>query len=258
MKAVIFCGGLGTRLREETEFKPKPMVEIGGRPILWHIMKNYASQGVADFVLALGYKGEAIRDYFLHYEVRNRDLTVTLGRREIEIHGDSHAEDGWRVTLAETGSDTLTGGRLKRLTSYLAGETFMATYGDGVANINVPALLDYHRKMGKLGTVTAVRPSSRFGELGISNGMVSVFKEKPQVNEGWINGGFFVFEPAVLDLIRGDTETLEQGLLVQLADQGQLAVYQHDGFWQCMDTFREMELLNEMWRSGNAPWKSWE
>lgn len=256
MKVAVLCGGLGTRLREETEFKPKPMVEIGGRPILWHIMKYYASFGKNEFVLALGYKGDAIRDYFLHYEVRNRDFTVMLGTQDIEVHG-GHDEDGWRVTLAETGADTLTGGRLLRLASYLKDGAFMATYGDGVANVDLNALLAYHRKMGKLGTVTAVRPSSRFGELLTSNGLVSVFNEKPQVHEGWINGGFFVFEPAVLEMINGDAESLEQGLLMRLAEKGNLAVYQHEGFWQCMDTFREMEILNEMWRAGKAPWKNW-
>jgi glucose-1-phosphate cytidylyltransferase len=253
MRVAILCGGLGTRLREETEFRPKPMVEIGGRPILWHIMKRYAMYGYNDFVLALGYKGDSIRNYFLHYEVCNRDFTVTLGKRDVEIHGDTHSEDGWRVTLSETGANTLTGGRVLRLAPYLK-ETFMATYGDGVADINIPELIKYHRSKGKLATVSAVRPSSRFGELGIENGMVTVFREKPQVHEGWINGGFFVFEPQVLKMISGDKETLEQGLLSKLADQGQLAVYQHDGFWQCMDTFREMEILNEMWKSGNPPW----
>lgn len=257
MKVVILCGGLGTRLREETEFKPKPMIEIGGRPILWHIMKIYAHCGYDDFVMALGYKGDIIRDYFLHYEMRNRDFTITLGNRNIEIHG-GHSEDGWRVTLAETGANTLTGGRLRRMAQYLGGKTFMTTYGDGIADINLNALMECHRKMEKLGTVTAVRPSSRFGELSIANGIVNVFKEKPQVHEGWINGGFFVFEPDVLDMIEGDGETLEQGLLVKLAKKGQLAVYQHEGFWQCMDTYREMELLNEMWRSGNSPWKIWK
>jgi len=233
------------------------MVEIGGRPILWHIMKTYAGYGHTDFLLALGYKGDAIRDYFLHYEVRNRDFTVTLGKHDIEIHG-GHSEDGWRVTLAETGASTLTGGRLRRLAPYLDGEPFMATYGDGVADVDLNALLAYHHRMGKLATVTAVRPSSRFGELGIENGIVNAFQEKPQVHEGWINGGFFVFEHKVLELIGGDQETLEQGLLWQLSIQGELAVYQHQGFWQCMDTYREMELLNDMWRSGKAPWKTWK
>lgn len=257
MKVAILCGGLGTRLREETELRPKPMVEIGSRPILWHIMKHYAHFDHRDFVLALGYKGDAIRDYFLHYEVRNCDFTVTLGTQDVKIHS-GHDEDGWCVTLAETGTKTLTGGRLLRLARYLRDAPFMVTYGDGVADVDLNALAAYHRVKGRLGTVTAVRPSSRFGELGISGGMVTVFKEKPQVHEGWINGGFFVFQPEVLQMIDGETESLEQGLLVRLAEKGELAVYRHDGFWQCMDTYREMELLNELWRAGRAPWKTWE
>lgn len=256
MKIVLLCGGLGTRLREETEFRPKPMVEIGGRPILWHIMKHYAHFGHKEFVLALGYKGDVIRDYFLHYEVRNRDFTITLGKNDLEIHG-GHAEDGWQVTLAETGAQTYTGGRLKRLASYVGGGRFMATYGDGVADVDLGALVAFHQTKGKMGTVTAVRPASRFGELGISDGVVQVFREKPQVHEGWINGGFFVFEPGVLDVIGGDNESLEQGLLARLAEMGELAVYEHEGFWQCMDTFRETELLNQMWQAGKAPWKTW-
>jgi len=254
MKAVILCGGLGTRLREETDFRPKPMVEIGGRPILWHIMKIYSDYGISDFVLCLGYKGDVIRDYFYNYEMRNSDATITLGSRNIEIHNSRHKESGWRITLAETGERTLTGGRLKRVDQFLKGEQFMVTYGDGVADLDIRTLLTYHNAQGKLGTVTAVHPSSRFGELSIENGLVKVFREKPQVHEGWINGGFFVFQKNVLDLISGDDESLEQGLLEKLASMKELAVYQHKGFWQCMDTYREMELLNEMWRSGKAPW----
>lgn len=256
MKVVILCGGLGTRLREETEYRPKPMVEVGGRPILWHIMKSYAYYKYTDFVLCLGYKGDVIRDYFINYEGRHCDVTVTLGSREMEIH-HSHTESGWRVTLAETGEKTLTGGRLKRVASYLGGKRFMATYGDGVADLDIPSLVAFHENHGKLGTVTAVRPSSRFGELAIKDDLVQVFQEKPQVQTGWINGGFFVFEPEVLDLITGNEETLEQGLLIKLSSMRELAVYQHEGFWQCMDTHREMELLNEFWRSNKAPWAVW-
>ncbi|MBI3597358.1 MAG: glucose-1-phosphate cytidylyltransferase [Nitrospirae bacterium] len=256
MKTVILCGGLGTRLREETDFRPKPMVEIGSRPILWHIMKGYTHYGFHEFVLCLGYKGDVIRDYFYNYELRNSDGTVTLGSRNIEFH-NRHTESGWRITLAETGERTLTGGRLKRAAQYLEGEQFMVTYGDGVADLDIKALLAYHKGQGKLGTVTAVHPSSRFGELFIENGLVQVFREKPQVHEGWINGGFFVFQRNVLDLISGDDESLEQGLLEKLASMKELAVYQHQGFWQCMDTYREMELLNELWRSGKAPWAVW-
>jgi glucose-1-phosphate cytidylyltransferase len=256
MKVAILAGGLGTRIREETEYRPKPMVEIGGRPILWHIMKTYAAFGLTDFIICLGYKGDVIRDFFLNYEIRNRDFAVTLGSQKIEVHG-SHREEGWCVTLAETGAATMTGGRLKRVAQYLAGETFMLTYGDGVADVDIRRLLEFHRSSHKLATVTAVRPSSRYGELAIADGLVKMFREKPQVHEGWINGGFFVMEPAVLELIESDAESLESGLLERLVEQKELAVYEHRGFWQCMDTHREMELLNEIWRAGKAPWKVW-
>ncbi len=256
MKVAILAGGLGTRLREETEYRPKPMVEIGGRPILWHIMKIYAAYGFTDFVICLGYKGDAIRDYFLSYETRNRDFTVTLGCGKIETH-DGHSEDGWRVTLVQTGEKTMTGGRIKQIARYLDNETFMVTYGDGVADIDIRRLVALHARHGKLATVTAVRPLSRYGELSVQNGMVRVFQEKPQVRGGWINGGFFVFEPGVLEMIGGNDETLETGLLPRLADAGELAVYQHEGFWQCMDTYRETQLLNDMWIRGRAEWKIW-
>ena len=214
MKVVLLAGGLGTRLREETEFRPKPMVAIGTRPILWHIMKSYAHYGHRDFVICLGYKGDVIRDYFLNYEVRHRDVTVTLGSRDVQVHG-SHAESGWAVTLAETGETTRTGGRLGRVARFLLdGERFMVTYGDGVADIDLGRLLEFHRAHGKLATLTAVRPSSRFGEVVIDDNMVQVFQEKPQVQGGWINGGFFIFERAVLDIIAGDDESLEQSLLI--------------------------------------------
>ncbi len=256
MKVIILAGGLGTRLREETEYRPKPMVEIGSRPILWHIMKSYSFYGHTDFVICLGYKGDVIRDYFLNYETHNRDFTVTLGGGRREIHG-AHDEDGWRVTLAETGETTNTGGRLKRVSRYIKDATFMATYGDGVADVDIDRLLQCHRGQGKLATVTAVRPSSRYGELQFDNDMVTVFQEKPQVHEGWINGGFFVFEPEVLNWIEDDQDSLEVGLLTRLAGHGQLAVCRHGGFWQCMDTYREMLALNEAWRRGDAPWASW-
>ncbi len=256
MKTVILAGGLGTRLREETEFKPKPMVEIGGKPILWHIMKTYSHFGHSDFVICLGYKGDTIRDYFINYEVRHRDFTVTLGSRRPEIH-NGHSEVGWKVTLAETGERTQTGGRLKRVARYLDGERFMVTYGDGLADVRIKDLIAFHESHGKLATVTAVHPSSRFGELLIENEMVEVFKEKPQTHMGWINGGFLVFEPSVLELIKGDDDSLEQGLLNRLTTIKELAVYRHEGFWQCMDTYREMELLNHLWRSGQAPWGFW-
>lgn len=253
MKIVILAGGMGTRLREETEYKPKPMVEIGGRPILWHIMKTYARFGHTEFVICLGYKGDVIRDYFLNYETRNRDFTMILGAGRHEIHGE-HDEDGWQVTLAETGEKTNTGGRVKRVSRYIKDATFMATYGDGVADIDIDHLLHCHRRHGKLATVTAVRPSSRYGELRFENDIVTVFQEKPQVHEGWINGGFFVFEPEILNWIEEDQDSLEAGLLTKLANHGQLAVYRHGGFWQCMDTYREMLALNELWGRGEAPW----
>ena len=256
MKAVILAGGLGTRLREETEFKPKPMVEIGGRPILWHIMKIYAHYGFTDFILCLGYKGDVIRDYFLNYHSRNCDVTVTLGASSIELH-NGHSECGWRITLAETGEKTETAGRLKRIRRYIDGDMFLATYGDGIADIDIPAVLACHRSSGKLATVTAVRPSSRFGELSVENGMVRTFEEKPQVSNSWINGGFMVMSASALDLVNGDDERLERDLLSKLTARQELAVYQHAGFWQCMDTVRESELLNKMWQTGKAPWCIW-
>ncbi len=257
MKVAILAGGLGTRLREETEYRPKPMVEIGGRPILWHIMKLYSCFGFSEFVVCLGYKGDLIRDYFLNYEIRNRDFTVTLGSRSIEIH-NSHSEEGWKITLAETGDDTMTAGRIKRIARYLGDGPFMVTYGDGVADVDLARLAAFHRARGKLATVTGVRPSSRYGELQVQDGVVRMFREKPQVHEGWINGGFCVFERRVLDLVQSDDESLEAGLLAKLAQAGELAVYQHEGFWQCMDTYREMQLLNDLWRTGQAPWRLWE
>lgn len=256
MKVAILAGGMGTRLREETEYRPKPMVEIGGRPILWHIMKTYSCFGFTDFIICLGYKGSVIRDYFLNYQLRNCDFTIALGSGKVDIY-NGHSEDCWNVTLAETGEKTMTGGRLKRIARYLGGRTFMTTYGDGVANIDITRLLAFHQSHGKLATVTAVRPSSRYGELSIADGMVQLFREKPQIQHGWINGGFFVFEPEVVDLIEGEDDTLEAGLLMKLSHQHQLAVYQHEGFWQCMDTYREMELLNVLWAEGMAPWKIW-
>jgi len=258
MTAVILCGGMGTRLREETEFKPKPMVEIGGRPILWHIMKHYAHFGVRNFVLCLGYRGDVIRDYFLNYQVRNCDFAVDLRTGGIETLSNGIAED-WRVVLAETGQDTLTGSRLRRVLPYLRGNSFFATYGDGLSDVDLDALLAHHRRSGRAATVTAVHPSSRYGELSIHGGLVKSFHEKPQVTEGWINGGFMVFEHRAFDgLGPTDNVALETGVLEALARQGELAVYQHDGFWQSMDTYREMCLLNELWANGEAPWRIWE
>jgi glucose-1-phosphate cytidylyltransferase len=232
------------------------MVDVGGRPILWHIMKSYAHYGFTDFVVCLGYKGDVIRDYFLNYENRHRDVTVTLGSRDVEVLSN-HAEAGWRVTLAETGEKTLTGGRLRRVAPYLGRERFMVTYGDGVADIDIKRLVAFHESHGRLGTITAVRPSSRFGEVVIDRGVVQAFAEKPQVHAGWINGGFFVFQPEVLDLLTGDEESLEQSVLEKLTAGKQLAVYEHHGFWQCMDTYREMEFLNDLWARGRASWAVW-
>jgi len=260
MKVAILCGGQGTRLREETEVRPKPMVEIGGRPILWHIMKLYAHYGLSEFVLCLGYKGYQIKDFFLNYEARMKDLTVRLGRlRAIEYH-NGRAEDGWTVTLAETGETALTGARVRRARRYLDRGPFCLTYGDGLGDINIPELIRFHRSHGKIATVTGVRPPGRFGELIIEDQKVATFSEKPQVSSGLINGGFFVFEREFLENYLDDRDdlVLEQEPLQRLAADNQLMVWQHDGFWQPMDTYREWKLLEELWESGRAPWKVWE
>jgi len=254
MKTIILCGGLGTRISEETQLKPKPMVEVGGRPILWHIMKIYEQHGQNDFMLALGYKGEVIKDYFLNYHARLSDLSVQLKSGEV-TYSNPTAED-WRVSLIDTGPDTMTGGRLLRLKSHLQSSgTFMLTYGDGVSDVDVTALLAFHRSHGKLATVTAVRPPVRFGELTIEDDKVVSFQEKPQAGEGWINGGFFVFEPEVLDFIEDDSIMLDRAPLERLAENGELMVYHHPGYWQCMDTLRDKTTLDELWQSGQAPWK---
>lgn len=257
MQTVILCGGRGTRLREETEFKPKPLIKIGEMPILWHVMKHYAVHGVSDFVLCMGYRADLIRDFFINYDLNHSDSLLELGTKRLVNLGASHDEGNWRIWMVDTGEDTNTGGRLKRIQKFIQGSTFLATYGDGVSNTDIRKLLQFHESHGKLATVTAVRPSSRFGELSLAGDKVSLFSEKPQVQEGWINGGFFVFQREALDLIEGDSESLEQGLLRKLSEIGQLKAYSHDGFWQCMDTYREMELLNDLWREGRAPWKTW-
>jgi glucose-1-phosphate cytidylyltransferase len=260
MKVVILCGGQGTRLREETEVRPKPMVEIGGRPILWHLMKLYAHHGAREFILCLGYKGEVIKDFFLNYESRVNDFTVRLGRNSsVEFH-NRHPEEGWSVTLAETGATALTGARVRRVRRYLDGKTFCLTYGDGLGDIDIPALLQFHRSHGKLATVTGVRPPGRFGELELNGSVVSAFAEKPQVTEGFINGGFFVFEPEVVDRYLDDRDDLilEREPLQRLAADGQLMMWPHHGFWQPMDTYREWKMLEDLWNSGRAPWKVWE
>lgn len=253
MKTVILCGGLGTRLSEETQLRPKPMVEIGGRPILWHIMKIYERHGVTDFMLALGYKGEVIKDYFLNYHARQSDLTVELKGGRVDYTNPT-AED-WRVSLIDTGASTMTGGRLLRLKSHLQADgTFMLTYGDGVSDVDINALLAFHRAHGRLATVTAVRPPARFGDLRIENDRVINFEEKPQAGEGWINGGFFVLEPGVFDFIAGDATIFEKAPLERLAQRGELLAYRHPGYWQSMDTLRDKQALEEMWASGKAPW----
>ncbi|MDX2017232.1 MAG: glucose-1-phosphate cytidylyltransferase [Planctomycetota bacterium] len=258
MNVLILCGGMGTRMREETEFKPKPLVDVGGKPILWHIMKTYAHFGLRRFVLCLGYKGELIKDYFLNYEAMQRDCTVHLGaRHRVEYHG-AHAEDEFAITLAETGLHSMTGGRVRRAARYIEGDTFMVTYGDGVADIDVGRLLDFHRAHGKLATISAHRPTSRFGVLNLGrDSAVKSFSEKPQL-DGWASMGFFVFHRKVLDLLADDQCVLEREPLEALASQGQLAAYKHEGFFFAMDTYREYKALNELWDSGKAPWKVWK
>lgn len=253
MKVVLLCGGLGTRLSEETQVRPKPMVEIGGKPILWHIMKIYESHGINDFFLALGYKGETIKDYFLNYHALQSDLTVNLKNGKVEYTNPT-VED-WKVSLIDTGASTMTGGRLLRLKPFLKDSgTFMLTYGDGVSDVNITELLAFHKSHGHLATVTAVRPPVRFGELIINENKVENFQEKPHAGEGWINGGFFVFEPEVFDYISNDSTLLERDPLEQLAKKGELMAFQHSGFWQCMDTIRDRDFLQDAWNKGNASW----
>jgi glucose-1-phosphate cytidylyltransferase len=256
MKVVILAGGLGTRLQEETTVKPKPMVEVGGQPILWHLMNIYATFDYKEFVLALGYKGEVIKNYFLNYYYLRNSFSIGLAGGRVEVH-DGERED-WNVHLIDTGLNTDTGGRIKRLANWIGDETFMMTYGDGVANIDIAKLVEFHRQHGKLATVTAVRPPSRFGGIIFNGDQVVRFVEKPQIGEGWINGGFFVLEPGVLDYIEGDRTIFEQEPLERLAEDGQLMAYRHDDFWQCMDTLRDVRLLESLWQQGIAPWKVWE
>lgn len=258
MKIVILCGGLGARLREETEFRPKPMVNIGDRPILWHIMKTYSNYGYNDFILALGYKGGMIKDYFYHYELMNHAVTIKLGHpRELHVH-QCHDEVGWQITMIETGENALKGGRLKRLEKYIDGDLFMMTYGDGVANIDINDLLAFHSKHGKLATVTGINPASRFGELKINEDHVESFSEKPETGSAVINGGFFVFNRKIFDYLSDDDNCdLEIGPLEKIAKMGQLMVYKHTGFWSCMDTLRDMDFLNKLWYENKAEWKVW-
>jgi glucose-1-phosphate cytidylyltransferase len=271
MKVVILAGGLGTRLSEETGVRPKPMVEIGGQPILWHIMKTYAACGFNEFVIALGYKGEFIKDYFVNYRYRSRNLTVNLGRGEVVVHDEdrrrtpidagarrtTHDGEDWIVHLLDTGANTNTGGRVRQAANFVGHETFLMTYGDGVSDIDIRRLIEYHRAHGKLATVTAVRPPARFGGIVFDGDLVSRFAEKPQVGEGWINGGFYVLEPDVAGYIADDATLWEGEPMERLALDRQLAAYRHEGFWQCMDTLRDVRTLEALWAGGSPPWKIW-
>ena len=254
LPAVILAGGLGTRIREETEFKPKPMVEIGGKPVLWHIMKHLSAYGVNRFVICVGYKGDYIRDYFLNYRARNNDFTISLGKSQDLVFHSIHEESNWSVTIAETGPLTNTGGRVFAIKNYLEGENFLCTYGDGLSDIDISGLINFHKESKTIATVTAVRPLSRFGIMEINSfNNVESFKEKPQA-EGWINGGFFIFEPRIFDYLAPNV-ILENEPLRKLTDERQLSAYKHEGFWQPMDTFRESKMLNDLWDSGKAPWR---
>jgi glucose-1-phosphate cytidylyltransferase len=254
-KVVLLAGGFGTRLTERTELTPKPMVEIGGRPILWHIMKHFGHHGFREFFIALGYKGEVIKQYFLDYHAMSGTLTVDLATGGVRARGEQ-AED-WTVHLVDTGIDTQTGGRVKRLQPFLKDATFMVTYGDGVSNVDLGALLGFHRSQGTLATLTAVRPPARFGALVVDGSKVTQFTEKPQIGEGWINGGFLVLEPGVFEYLRGDDTSLEAHALERLGRDGQLAAFCHEGFWQSMDTLRDVRLLESLWQGGSPPWKVW-
>lgn len=256
LRVVLLAGGLGTRLSEETEVRPKPMVEIGGRPILWHIMKHYAHYGFNEFLIALGYKGDVIKRFFLDYYTLSRSMTVSLATGDVQMH-DREAED-WTVHLIDTGLHTNTGGRVKRLEPWLKDNTFMVTYGDGVSSVDLHELLRFHRAHGRLVTVTAVRPPARFGGLLFDGDRVVRFTEKPQIGEGWINGGFLVCEPGIFDYLEGDSTSFESHLLEQLAQDGQIMAYRHDAFWQCMDTLRDLRTLENLWNSGAPPWKVWD
>jgi glucose-1-phosphate cytidylyltransferase len=255
MKVAILAGGQGTRLLEETVIKPKPMVEIGARPLLWHIMKFYAAYGYTEFVIALGYKGDVIKDYFLDYHSHAHSLTVKVTTGEVLLH-DGECED-WTVHLLDTGLSSNTGGRVKKIAEYIGKEPFLLTYGDGVSNVNIPQLVNYHREKGKLVTLTAVRPSARFGQLHIRDGQVVQFAEKHQADEGWINGGFFVLQPEITDYVVDDRTSWESEALEKIAADGQLAAFRHDGFWQSMDSLRDANTLERIWQEGNAPWKIW-
>jgi glucose-1-phosphate cytidylyltransferase len=255
MKAVLLAGGFGTRLGEETDIKPKPMVVVGDKPIIWHIMKYYSSFGINEFVICLGYKGYAFKEFFANYMLHMSDVTIDVVKNTIEVH--KNTAEPWKITLVETGLESMTGGRLKRVADYLGDEDFCMTYGDGVADVDIAELIKSHRASGKLATMTAVQPPGRFGALGIENNLVTSFQEKPVGDGGWINGGFFVLNPKVIDYIDGDSTVWEQYPLKQLAADRQLNCYQHNGFWQCMDTIRDKKLLEDEWKSGNKKKKKW-
>lgn len=256
MKTVILAGGLGTRLSEETALKPKPLIEIGGRPILWHIMKIYSTHGFNDFVICLGYKGYAIKEFFANYFLHMSDVTIDLASNKLEIH-HNHAEP-WKVTLVDTGEQTMTGGRIKRIQPYIGGEDFFLTYGDGVGDVDIRKLLAFHRQQDTYATLTATQPPGRFGALQIENDRVITFEEKPAGDRAWVNGGFFVCSPRVFDYIRDDTTVWEREPLERLAKENQLATYSHNGFWQPVDTLRDMNYLQDLWAKGAAPWKIWD
>jgi len=257
MKVVILCGGLGTRFREETEFRPKPMTEIGGKPLLWHIMKIYAHYGLKDFILCLGYKGYMIKEYFSHYFLHTSDVTFNLKKNEIKVH--STISEPWKITLVDTGLETMTGGRLKRIQKYIGDKTFMMTYGDGVADINIKKLVEFHKSNRKLATITAIQLDGKFGALSIAKDhAITSFFEKPKGDGVWVSGGFFVLEPEIFSLIKDDTTTWEKEPLVNLAKKNQLNAYKHDGFWKCMDTQRDKIELEQLWNTDKAPWKIWK
>ncbi len=257
MKAVILAGGLGTRLSEETAFRPKPMVEIGGKPMLWHIMKMYSRHGINDFIICCGYMGYVIKEYFANYFLHTSDVTFDLQNNSMEVL--NRRTEPWRVTLVDTGDHSMTGGRLLRVSEYVRDEDiFCFTYGDGVSDVDIGATIEYHRAHGKLATLTAAAPPGRFGALGIQSGRITQFNEKPMGDGAFINGGFFVLSPGVLDYLENDSSIWEQQPLTQLAEDGQLMAYEHSGYWQCMDTLRDKHKLEDLWASGNAPWKSWD
>jgi len=256
MKVVILAGGLGTRLSEETVIKPKPMVEIGGNPILWHIMKIFSQYGFNDFIICLGYKGYVIKEYFANYFLHMSDVTIDIKNNKIEIH--QNYSEPWKISLIDTGDNTMTGGRVKRIQSYIGDETFMLTYGDGLSDVNIPNLIKFHKKHGQIGTLTAIRPVGRFGALELSGPSVTTFLEKPEGEGGYINGGFFVFEPQLFDYLKDDATILERSPLETLAKERQLNAFKHEGFWHPMDTLRDKNYLENLWSSGKAPWKVWD